>query len=136
LEAERQRALARAAGLRRDLDAVVEAAALDPPDDEHDPEGATVGFERAMTLDLLRQAEADLAGLDEALARVAGGSYGVCTACGGPIGAERLAAHPAATTCVECAQASAAAISSRVRPTLKAGDPGSMRRPSASEPTS
>jgi RNA polymerase-binding transcription factor DksA len=114
----------------------VEAAALDPPDDEHDPEGATVGFERAMTLDLLRQAEADLAGLDSALARVAGGAYGVCAACGGPIGAERLAAHPAASMCVDCAQSSAAAISSRVRPTLKAGDPGSIRRPSASEPTS
>jgi RNA polymerase-binding transcription factor DksA len=136
LEAERRRALARAAGLRRDLDAVVEAAALDPPDDEHDPEGATVGFERALVIDLLRQAEADLAGVEEALARIERGSYGVCAGCGRAIPVERLAAHPTAVTCVTCAQTSAAAISSRVRPTLKAGEPGSMRRPSANEPTS
>lgn len=110
--------MARAAGLRRDLDAIVEAAALTPPDDEHDPEGSTIGFERAMVTDLLAQADADLAALDDALDRLAHGDYGVCGTCGRPIPAERLDAHPTATTCVDCAQASTAAISSRVRPTL------------------
>ncbi|HWI04432.1 MAG TPA: hypothetical protein VNT52_11530 [Acidimicrobiales bacterium] len=33
----------------------MEAAALSPPDDEHDPEGSTVGFERALVIDLLSQ---------------------------------------------------------------------------------
>ncbi len=136
MEAERARASARAAGLRRDLDAIVEAAALDPPDDEHDPEGSTVGFERAMLIDLLRQAEADLDELDRALDRNRQGNYGTCERCGRPIPAERLASQPTTVTCVACAQARAAATSSRVRPTLKAGDPGSIRRPSASEPTS
>ena len=136
MEAERQRALARAAGLRRDLDAIVEAAALDPPDDEHDPEGSTVGFERAMVIDLLRQAQTDLDGLDRALERLRHGEYGRCESCSRPIPAERLAAQPSVVTCVACAQARAAATSSRVRPTLKTGDPGSIRRPSASEPTS
>ena len=136
LEAERAQAVARAAGLRRDLDAIVEAAALDPPDDEHDPEGSTVGFERAMVIDLLRQAEEDLAGLDRALDRVRRGAYGACGTCGRPIPPERLAAQPSTLTCLGCAQASAAATSSRVRPTLKTGEPGSIRRPADSGPTS
>jgi DnaK suppressor protein len=114
----------------------VEAAALDPPDDEHDPDGATVGFERAMVIDLLHQAEADLESLNGALERVRDGAYGVCAGCGTTISAERLAAQPTTRSCIDCAQASAAASSSRVRPTLKPGVPGSMRRPEASGPTS
>ena len=128
--------MARAAGLRRDRDAIVEAAALDPPDDEHDPEGSTVGFERALVIDLLTQAEADVAALDLALAGVDAGTYGTCEGCGGPIGGERLAAHATTRHCVACAQARAAATSSRVRATLKSGVPGSKRRPSDSEPAS
>ena len=89
-----------------------------------------------MVIDLLRQAEADLEGLDRALDRVGSGDYGVCESCGRPIGAERLASQPTTLRCVACAQARAAATSSRVRPTLKAGEPGSMFRPSASGPTS
>ena len=118
------------------LTGLVEAAALSPPDDEHDPEGSTVGFERALVLDLLGQADADLAALDAAMERLDAGAYGACEGCGGPIGAERLAAHPTTTQCVACAQESAAATSSLVRATLKSGVPGSKRRPSASEPAS
>lgn len=128
--------MARAAGLRRDRDDIVEAAALSPPDDEHDPEGATVGFERALVIDLLAQAEADVAALDMAVAGVDAGTYGRCLGCGAPIGGERLAAHPTTPYCVACAQASAAATSSRVRATLNSGVPGSKRRPSGSEPAS
>lgn len=114
----------------------MEAAALSPPDDEHDPEGATVGFERALVIDLLARAEADVAALDTALERLAAGTYGGCEVCGDPIPPERLAAHPTTIHCVACAQARAAATSSRVRATLKSGVPGSKRRPSASDPTS
>ena len=114
----------------------MEAAALSPPDDEHDPEGSTVGFERALVIDLLSQAEADVAALDLALERLDAGAYGRCEACSRAIPAERLAANPTTRHCVACAQASAAATSSRVRATLKSGVPGSKRRPSASEPAS
>jgi len=134
LEAERERAQARAAGLRRDLTAIVEAAALDPPDDEHDPEGATVGFERAIVLDLLRQAESDLDDLERALERLRTDGYGTCEQCGCLIPADRLAAQPATRLCVACAQASAAATSVRVRRTSKAGHPGPIPRRSESEP--
>ena len=36
------------------------------------------------------------------LARLADGSYGICQACGQPVGAARLAARPAARTCIRC----------------------------------
>jgi DnaK suppressor protein len=39
--------------------------------------------------------------IDSALARIEEGTYGVCSACGGPIGEERLEAVPYATLCIE-----------------------------------
>ncbi|MGY1805780.1 TraR/DksA family transcriptional regulator [Blastococcus sp. SYSU D00669] len=42
--------------------------------------------------------------IDAALARIAAGTYGVCTGCGGTIPAERLEFRPHAATCVACAQ--------------------------------
>jgi DnaK suppressor protein len=47
----------------------------------------------------LEQADSILDEVDAALARLADGSYGVCTACGGPISDERLATTPTALTC-------------------------------------
>ena len=40
--------------------------------------------------------------LDEALQRVADGSFGTCRTCGGEIGRARLEAVPTATQCIEC----------------------------------
>jgi RNA polymerase-binding transcription factor DksA len=37
-----------------------------------------------------------------AISRIANGTYGVCSTCGHPISAERLAAIPGALTCVTC----------------------------------
>jgi RNA polymerase-binding transcription factor DksA len=72
-------------------------------DDEHDPEGATIAFEREQLSALIVQAERSVAAAEQALAARAAGTYGTCERCGGPIGAERLEARPAATTCVRCA---------------------------------
>ena len=71
----------------------------------HDPDWA----ERATEL----ENDEVLEGLDEmilreieqirtTLKRIESGSYGTCSACGGPIGAERLVAVPSADTCVAC----------------------------------
>jgi RNA polymerase-binding transcription factor DksA len=46
---------------------------------------------------------AELEELRAALARLAAGTYGVCTQCGDPIDAKRLEALPYAATCIECA---------------------------------
>jgi RNA polymerase-binding transcription factor DksA len=74
-------------------------------DDEHDPEGSTIAFERAQTAALLDRAEERIDALDRALGRVEDGSYGTCVRCGRPIGADRLEARPDAETCVTCAAA-------------------------------
>ncbi len=89
--------------LEAQLRGVVEAAAGSNADDEHDPEGATLAFERQQLVALLRQAEAELAELGAARERVNAGTFGRCEACGGEIGAGRLAARPTARTCIACA---------------------------------
>ena len=73
-------------------------------DDEHDPEGATVAYERQHVAALLAQARERLAAIDAALRKVKSGRYEICDICGGPIGAERLAARPASLICVRCAR--------------------------------
>ena len=74
-------------------------------DDEHDPEGATIAFERSQIGALVRQAQRHVTEIDAALTRVDTGSYGVCEGCGGAIGDARLEARPVARTCIKCASA-------------------------------
>ena len=93
LEEEARRARERVAALEREFAGLAEAASAAGTDDEHDPEGATLAFERQHAAALL---EAALRRLDE-------GRYGGCERCGQPIGAERLAARPTAVTCIRCA---------------------------------
>jgi RNA polymerase-binding transcription factor DksA len=92
-------------GLMRERDGIVAGADLGATDDEHDPEGATLAFEREQISALIKQASERLVGLDTALARVDAGSYGRCASCGGAIAEGRLAARPDTTTCVDCAGA-------------------------------
>lgn len=54
---------------------------------------------------LLAEAEEGLRQVERARARLADGSYGVCTACGTAIAAARLQALPAAERCPDCAVA-------------------------------
>ena len=103
LEEQEQRARERVAALEREFTGLAEAASAAGTDDEHDPEGATLAFERQHAAALLEAAREQVAALDDALRRLAEGRYGVCDRCGQPIGAERLAARPAAVTCVRCA---------------------------------
>ena len=74
-------------------------------DDEHDPEGATVAFERQHIAALAAQAREHLAAIEAALAKIDSGIYEICDMCGEPIGEERLAARPASLICVRCAAA-------------------------------
>lgn len=91
------------AALTRDFDGVVEAAADVATDDEHDPDGATIAFERAQLAGLIDTARRRLTELDAALDRLASGTYGRCADCGASIPVERLEARPATTRCVTCA---------------------------------
>ena len=103
LEEERLRTTDWLAALRGDYRGFVEASKDTNADDEHDPEGATIAFERSQVGALVRQAEQHLAEVEAALERVAAGTYGGCAVCGRPIAAERLEVRPTATRCVGCA---------------------------------
>ncbi len=103
LLAERDDTMARLAALTRDFEGIIESSAAVATDDEHDPEGATIAFERAQVTALIGQAQQHLAELDQALDRIRAGTYGGCERCGRPIGADRLAARPATRTCRPCA---------------------------------
>jgi RNA polymerase-binding transcription factor DksA len=103
LRTERAATLARLARLREEHAAFVSASRDSNADDEHDPEGATIAFERAQVETLLREGTERLREIDAALDRVARGAYGVCAVCGRPIDPARLAVRPSATTCVPCA---------------------------------
>jgi DnaK suppressor protein len=101
---ERDAALAQIEALTREFDGVVAASRSSNADDEHDPEGATIAFERQQVAALLEQARQRLGDVEAALARREAGDYGVCQTCGRPIAPERLAARPAARTCIDCAR--------------------------------
>ncbi len=102
LEDDRRVTLDRLAALTGDFDRIVEASRDSNADDEHDPEGATIAFERSQVDALVQQAHAHLAEVEAALARVDDGGYGMCERCGGEIAAARLEARPTARTCVTC----------------------------------
>ena len=103
LRAERTRAGQRIAALEREFADLAEAAGAAGTDDEHDPEGATLAFERQHAAALLDAAREQLTAIDAALQRLETGRYGMCERCGQPIGEERLAARPTAVTCIRCA---------------------------------
>jgi RNA polymerase-binding transcription factor len=103
LTERRDETLELVAALGRRLDGIIESSEYTSNDDEHDPEGVTVAFERAQVAGLLEQARAELRALDAAAERLAAGTYGTCAHCGGPIAPERLDALPATTTCIRCA---------------------------------
>jgi RNA polymerase-binding transcription factor DksA len=86
-----------------DFDEIVATASGTNGDDEHDPEGSTIAYERAQVAALLGEARAHLDDLDRALARLADGTYEVCERCGASIAPERLAARPATRSCIRCA---------------------------------
>ncbi|WP_349898836.1 TraR/DksA family transcriptional regulator [Parafrigoribacterium soli] len=73
-------------------------------DDEHDPEGPTLAFERSQASAVLNDARSHFAGIEDALLRVDGDDYGVCENCHERIPFGRLEARPYALYCVSCAE--------------------------------
>jgi DnaK suppressor protein len=102
LEAARDAAKQVVEDLRCELAAIGESTEASP-DDEHDAEGSTVGYERARVGALLDSAEARLARIEAAIVRRGEGGYGRCAVCGRAIPAERLAVLPGVDRCAGCA---------------------------------
>jgi DnaK suppressor protein len=103
LDDERATTRAQIAALTAELADIVASTQLVATDDEHDPEGATIAFERARVEALLDQARDHLAAIDGAERRLAAGRYGICERCGQAIAPARLDARPTAATCIRCA---------------------------------
>lgn len=103
LTAERSSTLARITAMSAELDALARASAGSNLDDEHDPEGSTVAFEREQFSALRSRAQQHLADIDAALERLADGRYGICERCGHPVAGQRLDALPTARLCFGCA---------------------------------
>jgi DnaK suppressor protein len=105
LNTDREQALERIADLQREFAAIVSSTrdGSAGTDDEHDPEGATVAFERQHIAALLAQTREHLAAIDAARKKIESGIYEICDICGDPIGEDRLAARPSALICIRCA---------------------------------
>jgi DnaK suppressor protein len=63
---------------------------------------AQAGSERDLAFALDERESAELLAIDEALQRIADGSYGLCVDCGVGIATARLHANPTAMRCVDC----------------------------------
>jgi RNA polymerase-binding protein DksA len=91
--------------LQRQLDAMIEASRGDNADDEHDPEGSTIAFERQQLAALVERARRTQQDAQQALDQLDAGTYGICRRCAQPIAPERLEARPDAQLCIDCARA-------------------------------
>ncbi len=103
LAQEQRRTEGRLRHLLGDHAAIVEASRDSNADDEHDPEGATIAFERSQVASLVRQAREHLDEVHAAEQRLIAGTYGRCVDCGRELPPGRLEARPVARTCVACA---------------------------------
>src|SRR3954452_11293186 len=92
LDVERAETLGRLASLTSDFDGVVAASRDSNADDEHDPEGATIAFERSQVTSLVQQVQSQLAEIEAAFDRLSVGTYGACERCAQPIPPARLQA--------------------------------------------
>lgn len=99
---QQRNALACAVRARLHADGAEAARALENDYARTDPAQADALGEAGLAL--LHQDCRQLEAVEQALARMANGSYGLCCACGRPIAPERLQARPAAALCLDCQQ--------------------------------
>jgi RNA polymerase-binding transcription factor DksA len=103
LRTTRDEALTLAGRLLVDMEAVAAAREGANVDDEHDPEGSTIAYERSQLDAVRRSALERAADAEAALARLADGTFGRCERCSARIGEARLEARPTARLCIDCA---------------------------------
>lgn len=104
---ERRLALEQIAETAAQLEEIIQSSQFVATDDEHDPDGSTVAFERSKLSSMLSHSRTRLAEVMLAIERLEGGTYGICEECNCSIPVDRLMARPAARHCVVCAQRTA-----------------------------
>lgn len=97
LEEKRLRLLERLRADRREVDDVTDRPPLDEAERSSHEQLASYAHGRS------ESEHKQLRDVDEALARIESGDYGVCENCGEPIDGKRLEAIPEATLCIVCA---------------------------------
>jgi len=97
----RARLTAAAHSVEHELSADEESGELTTGGPDELADHASGTFERELDVSLEENAEIVLREIDDALARLDAGTYGVCAVCGKSIPDERLDAVPYATLCVE-----------------------------------
>ncbi len=70
----------------------------------HMADVGTENYDQEFTLGLIENEQGTLDLINEALARIEQGKYGVCVECREPIAKQRLAALPYARHCIQCAR--------------------------------
>lgn len=85
-----------------DADAEVFHSRSDVSDGSGETEHLVVAEQKEVTTALDVLTERALGEIDDALARIDAGTYGLCVDCGKLIAPERLEAVPASATCLEC----------------------------------
>jgi DnaK suppressor protein len=101
---DRERTLISIDSITEEMGAFVTARRDTATDDEHDPEGPTLAFERSQSSAMLAQAQQHLVEIDQALLRMDLGTYGLCINCRDEIAIGRLDARPQASLCIRCAE--------------------------------
>jgi DnaK suppressor protein len=101
LESERDRLLHARQAVHHDGSLLEETGDLAIGSGDHLADSATETYLRELDEGLEENAEHVLDAISAALGRIEDGTYGVCSACGGPIGEGRLEAVPYATLCIE-----------------------------------
>jgi len=98
LDERRQELMTEAVGTMHGMGLVADSRETFPdPTDRASLEG-----NRNLTLRIRDRERKLITKIDEALGRIADGSYGVCEDCGSAIGVERLRARPVTTLCIAC----------------------------------
>ncbi len=75
---------------------------LDPDDFPDEMDAASSEISLAFTGRLRERERHLLAKVDQALAKIEAGEYGLCESCGEEIGTKRLEARPVAELCIDC----------------------------------
>ncbi len=101
LEGERDRLQHARAAVQHEGSLLEETGDLAIGSGDHIADSASETYMRELDEGLEENADHLLVEIDAALARIDDGTYGTCSRCGRPIGAERLDAVPYATLCIE-----------------------------------
>lgn len=101
LETERDKLRHAAQAVHHDGSLLEETGDLAIGSGDHLADIASETYMRELDEGLEETAGHVLVEIEAALVRIENGTYGLCSACGGPIGEERLEAVPYATLCID-----------------------------------